>query len=54
MQNQMNDALNGLAVMAGFIAVVGIAAGAFVSHQSHKYRALAEAEREAARRPRRP
>jgi hypothetical protein len=49
MQNPMNDALNGLAMMAAFIAVVGMGAGFFASHQAHKYRALAEAEREARR-----
>jgi hypothetical protein len=45
----MNDAINGLAVMAWFLAVVGIGGGLLVSRQSHKYRALAEAERQAER-----
>jgi UDP-N-acetylmuramyl pentapeptide phosphotransferase/UDP-N-acetylglucosamine-1-phosphate transferase len=47
MQSQMNDALNGLAMMAGFIAIVGLGAAAFVTRQAHKYAALAEAERQA-------
>jgi hypothetical protein len=49
MQNQMNEAIQGLALMAAFIAVFGIGGGLLVSRQSHKWRALAEAEREAER-----
>ena len=50
MQNQMNEAIQGLALMAAFIAVVGIGGGLLVSRQSHKWRVLAEAEREAERK----
>ena len=49
MQNQMNEAIQGLALMAAFIAFAGIGGGLLVSRQSHKWRALAEAEREAER-----
>jgi hypothetical protein len=53
MQNQMNEAIQGLALMAAFIAFVGIGGGLLVSRQSHKWRALAEAEREAEREAKR-
>ena len=53
MQNQMNEAIQGLAVMAAFIAVLGIGGGLLVQRQSHKWRALAEAEREAEREAKR-
>jgi hypothetical protein len=49
MQNQMNEAIQNFAVMAWVLAVIGIGGGLLVQRQSHKWRALAEAEREAER-----
>jgi hypothetical protein len=46
----LNEALNRFAAFSAILVTVGIGAGFFVQHQSDKYRALAEAERDADRR----
>jgi hypothetical protein len=49
----MNDPLAQFAVYSGAYVAVLMAIGFYAQHQSHKYRALAEAEREAEREAKR-
>ena len=45
----MNDPLAQFAIYSGAFVAVLLAIGFYAQHQAHKYRALAEAEREAKR-----
>ena len=48
-RNPMNDPLAQFAIYSGAFVAVLLAIGFYAQHQAHKYRALAEAEREAKR-----